>query len=93
MTVTRAEDGTIFLTGRCPVEDAETFVRLLSLDPSATVDWRECDHAHTAVIQLLLASRPILRGPPAAELLKKWIEPALIRGGARAARVIDSNPD
>lgn len=75
MTVRAAHDGTIFLEGRCPVEDAETLVRLLSLAPSATIDWRDCDHAHTAVIQVLMAARPTMLGPPRGIQLRHWIEP------------------
>jgi hypothetical protein len=77
MTVRMADDRTIVLEGACPVEDADTLVQLLSRAPSATVDWRECDHAHTAVIQVFLAVRPPMRGPPRAKSLQDWIEPAL----------------
>lgn len=77
MTVRIDKDQTIVLEGRCPVEDAETLVQLLSSAPSATVDWRDCDYAHTAVIQVLLATRPELHGPPAAKSLQDWIEPVL----------------
>ena len=81
MTVRRAEDGTIVLEGRCPIEEAETLVRLLSLDPAAAVDWRACDHAHTAVVQILLAMRPATLGPPRTMFLRDWIEPALRDAG------------
>ena len=77
MTVHLAEDGTIVLVGHCPVEDAEELTRLLLLEPSATVDWRACDALHTAVVQVLLAARPPLRGPPRDVSLAQWIEPAL----------------
>jgi hypothetical protein len=77
MTVHAAEDGTIVLDGNCPVEDAEELTRLLLLDPSATVDWRTCDALHTAVVQVLLAASPTLRGPPRDMSLVQWIEPAL----------------
>jgi hypothetical protein len=77
MTVRMDKDQIIVLEGRCPVEDAETLVQLLSLAPSTTVDWRDCDYAHTAVIQVLLAAGPEMRGPPAAKTLQDWIEPVL----------------
>jgi hypothetical protein len=77
MTVRTAGDGTIVLEGRCPVDDAEDLLRLLLLDPSSAVDWRTCDDAHTAVIQVLLAARPKVLGPPRAMLLSKWIEPII----------------
>jgi hypothetical protein len=77
MTVRLAEDGTIVLEGNCPAEDGETLARLLTLDPEAAVDWRSCQQAHTAVIQILLAVRPAMRGPPAVPMLRDWIEPII----------------
>jgi hypothetical protein len=77
MTVRAADDGTIMLEGRCPVDDAEILVRLLLFTPSAMVDWRGCDHAHTAIIQILLAARPTMLGPPRNIQLSHWIEPVL----------------
>ena len=41
------------------------------------VDWRGCEAAHTAVIQVLMAARPKLLGPPATDLLEKWVRPVL----------------
>jgi hypothetical protein len=72
MTVRLTDDGAIMLEGDCPVEDAETLARFLLLDPSAAVDWRACDLAHTAVIQILLAARPTTRGPPRSAFLSDW---------------------
>jgi hypothetical protein len=81
MTVRMGKDQMIVLEGRCPVEDADTLVQLLLSAPSAAVDWRDCDYAHTAVIQVLLAARPELHGPPAAKSLRDWIEPAVSGAG------------
>ena len=74
MTVARAADGHIQLTGVCPIEDAEPLLRLLANDPRAMVDWRGCDHAHAAVIQMLLAAGPRMVGPPGNAVLKH-VEP------------------
>jgi hypothetical protein len=49
----------------------------LLLDSAAMIDWRDCDHAHTAVVQLLLAAHRITRGPPRSTFLRVWIEPLL----------------
>lgn len=70
MSVQRAPDGTILLGETCPVEDADTLLRLLSHSPDATVDWRGCLHAHSAMVQVLLALRPPLLGPPAGRFLR-----------------------
>ena len=77
MTVRVAADGTVFLEGNCPVDDAEALARLLLSDPAAEIDWHACDQAHTAVLQLLLASRRRIRGSPQTLFLRNWVEPFL----------------
>jgi len=77
MTVRIAGGGRIELVGVCPSGDAEALLRLLLADPGTTVDWRECRGAHTAVVQVLMAVRPKLLGPPAGAPLKDWVAPAI----------------
>ena len=77
MTVRVATDGTIELDGACPIEDAEKLQQYLIADPQARVDWRSCDSAHTSVIQILLAAKPLLRGPPAGDFLRNHVSPLL----------------
>jgi hypothetical protein len=77
MTVHVAEDGTIVLAGNCPAEDAEALVRFLLEEPAAEVDWSACDQAHTAIVQVLLASHRRVRGPPQGIFLRDWVEPFL----------------
>ena len=78
MTVrTAAGGGCIELVGACPSEDAEPLLQLLLADRGATVDWRECRSAHTAVVQVLMAVKPELIGPPAEAGLKDWVAPAI----------------
>ncbi len=81
MTVHRSADGRIVLEGVCPIEDAEPLLRLLLADPGATVDWRPCEAAHTAVLQILLASHARMIGPPAGAFLKNQIAAALAQAG------------
>jgi len=77
MTVRRLDWQTIILEGVCPIEDADSLLQLIAATPSAAVDWRDCDGAHTAVVQVLLASGAVVVGPPGAAILKKWVEPLL----------------
>jgi hypothetical protein len=79
MTIALAADGTIRLDGDCPLEDAEELLRLLAANPEAAVDWRTCSYAHTAVIQILLAAGPQLRGPPKDGFLREHIDAVLAR--------------
>ena len=79
MTVQVSTDDMILLEGACPSEDAEALLQCLSLHPSAPVDWRSCESAHTAVIQVLMALRPKLVGPPAGHALRDWVVPTFNR--------------
>ena len=81
MTVRLSATGTIVLEGICPLEDAETLQQQLLAVPLATVDWIACEQAHTAVIQVLMASGAVLQGPPAGEFLRTWLEPLLQNSG------------
>lgn len=77
MTVSRQADGTVRLAGSCGAEDAEALLRYLGQDPGAVVDWRGCTGAHAAVIQVLMALRPALTGPPADDFLQRHVAPLL----------------
>lgn len=77
MTVHLASDGTIELHGICPIEDAQTLQEHLLAAPGATVDWRSCEIAHTAVIQVLMASGAVLRGPPEGSFLRTRVQPLI----------------
>lgn len=83
MTVRLAEDATLQLEGDCPIEDAEVLLRHLLESPGATVDWRGCERLHTAVVQVILASRAPLMGPPAGAFLRNWVEPILLASADR----------
>jgi len=73
------QQGVIVLDGHCPSGDAENLLQLLLSDPAAYVDWRTCEAAHTAVVQVLLAAgRPVL-GPPRSVAFAP-IAAALTRG-------------
>ncbi len=78
MTVSRDADGTIRLSGDCDAADAEALLRHLGADPGAAVDWRGCTRAHAAVVQVLMALRPALSGPPADDFLQRHVAPLLL---------------
>lgn len=73
MSVHSPKAGVIELSGHCPLEDAETLQQHLMVAQDATIDWRACETAHTAVIQVLLAARPKLLGPPIGGFLKERV--------------------
>ena len=79
MTITLHDENTIRLIGACPAEDGETLIQYLLANPMALVDWRGCETAHAAVIQVLLVSGRPIEGPPANEFLRHFISPTLAR--------------
>ena len=74
MSVRREDDGTtIVLDGHCPVEEAEPLLQFLQATPAACLDWRQCTHLHTAVLQVILAARPPLIGPCGDAWVQRWV--------------------
>ena len=75
MTVKRDGDGVIVLAGECAAEDAETLLEHLQAQPAgqgATVDWSACIGLHTAVLQVLMAARPTIRGACGDPFVRDW---------------------
>jgi hypothetical protein len=79
MTVRTSAEGVIVLSGRCDSDDAESLLQALLVSTSPQVDWTACEYAHSAVIQVLLIARPVMRGEPGAEALRRWISPMIAR--------------
>jgi hypothetical protein len=77
MTVRVTKDGTIELADVCPAEDAERLLRRLIDHPGSTIDWRSCEEAHGAVVQVMLASAAAVRGPPRGQFLDRFVAPLL----------------
>ena len=78
MTVQKSAEGTLLLEGACPSDDAEILLQYLVASPTATVDVRDCQSIHTAVLQVLLAAKPKLLGPPSTDApLWRWAYPNL----------------
>jgi hypothetical protein len=72
-------DGNIVrLHGDCPVEDAETVMRLLQSAVDPVVSLAEVRVLHTAVLQVLLALRPKLVGPVRDPFITRWLAPLLM---------------
>lgn len=81
MTVVLHDASSIRLIGACPADDAEALLQLLLGHPAAEIDWRGCESAHAAVIQVLLVAKRPLRGPPAGPFLNRFIGPAMGSSG------------
>jgi hypothetical protein len=72
MTVRRADNGTIFLEGACPVDDAEPLLQMLLAAPESPIDWTQCRKPHTAVVQILIAAGAVPVGPCGDGWLAQW---------------------
>ena len=79
MTVRVTSEGTIELSDRCGVEDAEVLQRHLLAAPRSTVEWSNCEQLHAAIIQVLLAGKPRIRGSPSNGFLRNHIAPLVQR--------------
>jgi hypothetical protein len=74
MTV-RLDGEIIRLQGRCHVEDAEPLLALLQSEPSRIVDCSAADALHSAVVQVLVALDPVVRGETSDAFLRRWVMP------------------
>lgn len=75
MTVQRDHAGTIVLSGACPVDEAETLLRLLQETPHASIDCGGATVLHAALVQLLLSVG--FRGPCGDSFVARWIGEAV----------------
>lgn len=69
----RVEGDVAHLSGRCGAEDAETLLVALQEDGARTVDLEAVQRLHLAVVQVLLAARPSVRGTPANAFLAQHL--------------------
>lgn len=58
-------DDCLMLHGQCPIEEAEPLLEALQGATVPVVDLSGLEQAHTAVLQVLMAAAPTIRGRPA----------------------------
>ncbi|PXA84767.1 hypothetical protein DMC47_39060 [Nostoc sp. 3335mG] len=76
MTI-RVDQGVIFLEGRCRIEEAETLLGHLLEDGDRPVDLSGCEALHSAVVQILMAAKPVISRRPIDSFLCAHILPLL----------------
>jgi anti-anti-sigma regulatory factor len=74
----RLDGNVIILEGPCRVEDAEPLLGWLQAARGRVVDLAGAEHLHAAVVQVLMALRPTIRGTTGDPFLRDWITPALM---------------
>lgn len=76
MTV-RLVENLLRLEGHCGVEEAETLVGLLQTSGVTRADLSQCRHAHSAVVQALLAFGVTVDGTGGSDFLRDRVAPIL----------------
>ena len=74
MTIT-VDANVATLSGRCGAEDAEPLLLALQDDQGLVVDLSAATRLHTAIVQILVALKPDVRGIRAHPLLQSFILP------------------
>ena len=65
------------LKGTCTVEEAERLLEWLVEHPGGKVNLKDCEHLHTAVLQVLMATRPRVSAEPQDPFLRDVVASAL----------------
>ena len=65
------------LDDMCVIEEADTLKQWLTAHPQGQVDLKNCNHCHTAILQVLLALRPNILHPPENDFLRTWVFPVV----------------
>lgn len=88
----RYEGDTVHLEGFCAVDEAEVLLGFLETHVGAEVELSQCQHMHTALLQLLLGYRVALVGEAYNPFIGKWIVPLLQArtSGEERARSVSS---
>lgn len=81
MTIAMGAPDRIDLSGICPADDAEILLQHLLAHPEASIDWSGCEKAHSAVVQVLIASRRSVLGTPGGTFMRAFVAPAVTRRG------------
>jgi hypothetical protein len=77
----RYEGDAIAMDGYCPIDEAEELMKFLEEHPHATVSLTQCQHLHSALLQLLLTYKVKVVGEAYAPFIYKWVVPLLKANG------------
>jgi len=68
-------ENVIEISESCTVEDAETLLQLVLEHDDALIEAHDCQHIHTAAMQVLLAAKPRFKSLPEEEFLRQFLAP------------------
>jgi hypothetical protein len=78
----RLDGQTIVLEAPCRVEDAEPLLGWLQADRGRIVDLTKAEHLHAAVLQILMALGPAIKGSGQDPFTRDWVTPVLMAADA-----------
>lgn len=73
----RYDGDTIHMEGICAVDEADALLKFLEEHKCPRVSVSQCQHMHTALLQLLLSYRVVLEGEAFNPFIWRWVVPAL----------------
>lgn len=65
------------MEGECAVEDAEVLLEWILLNPKGKINLKQCEHMHTAVLQVLMAVNPSVSVWPDKDSPACWLSTVL----------------
>ena len=65
------------LDGHCEIDEAETLLEWLLENPKGKLNLKSLEHPHTALLQVMMALKPMISSWPEEQQISSWIEPLL----------------
>ncbi len=59
------------------IEEADGLMEWLIKTPKSKIDLTQCQHLHAAILQVLMAAKPVISAWPQDENLQAWLASAL----------------
>lgn len=75
----RLDGNVIYLEGLCRIEEVEALFDLLQQGQGRKVDISRCLSLHTALVQILLAIRPVISGDSTDSFICNRLVPAIVK--------------
>ena len=79
MSIVYKETNVIF-EGICSSEQAEKLREWLEMNPKGLLDFKNCQHIHSSVLQVLMAAHSVISVPPDDPYLRDWVMPSIVSG-------------
>ena len=65
------------LEGHCEIDEAEALLEWLLENPKGKLNLKSLEHPHTALLQVMMAIKPMISSWPEDQQILSWIEPLL----------------